>query len=366
MPAVTKYNILWSNIITCGKITMYVFIHSYFFCERVCVDKSILYLQANERIADNLKGRFNDEGIEFIHVGSAAEVFEILKEREFYLILTDGYIPDMRVHDFVNKCEKEYPDIILDVCMDLTDPQYVPMIVNKECVRKVFLPPWNIEDIVEGVKASIDEAFIHRDLVRRIAELKNDEQTFADTIDKLKTSLLKQQYSYNKIAPFFNHVLDAFLRRRDMGGTYNAFVRRSCDKMLRLQTTSYFKVGDLGKIIYDNMSEAVKKNEKITIGDVKSCLYGEVPRSAMADLTFSLWILALTEGFKCESATLTVDSRYVTSKKCEYKLSVAGVKKGELAVDIQLYVANILSNIVDEYQRYDTTDGWAYELRITL
>ena len=61
------------------------------------MDKSILYLQANERIANNLKGRFNDEGIEFIHAGSAEQVFELLQEREFYLVLTDGFIPDMRV-----------------------------------------------------------------------------------------------------------------------------------------------------------------------------------------------------------------------------------------------------------------------------
>ena len=330
------------------------------------MDKSILYLQANERIANNLKGRFNDENIEFIHAGTAAEVFELLKQREFCLILTDGFIPDMRTQDFVSKCAREYPDIILDVCMDLNDPKYVPMIVNEECVRKVFLPPWNIEDIVEGVKASIDEAFIHHDLVRRINELKNDEQTFAETIDKLKASLLKHQYSYNKIAPFFNRVLDAFLRRKDMGKTYNNFVKKSCDKMLRLHTIAYFKPGELRNIILENMTDAVKSNEGVTIGEVKSCLYGEVPRSAMADLTFSLWILSLVESFKCDKATLNVESRYVTSRKCEYKLAVSGTKKGELSVDIQLYVANILSNIVDEYQKYDTPDGWAYELRITL
>ncbi len=330
------------------------------------MDKSILYLQANERIANNLKGRFNDEGIEFIHVGSAAEVFEMLKQREFYLVLTDGFIPDMRVHDFVSKCSREYPDMILDVCMDLTDPKYVPMIVNEECVRKVFLPPWNIDDIVEGVKASIDEAFIHRDLVRRINELENDEKTFAETIDRLKTSLLKQQYSYNKIAPFFNRVLDAFLKRKGMDSNYCNFVKKSCDKMLRLQTTSYFKIAELKKTITDNMTEAVKRNEKVNVGEVKSCLYGDVPRSVMADLTFALWILSLTEGIKCEHAELSVDSRYVTSKKCEYRLIVKGTKKNDLPVDIQLYIANILGNIVDEYQKYDTTDGWTYELRITI
>lgn len=330
------------------------------------MDKSILYLQANERIANNLKGRFNDEGIEFIHAGSAAEAFELMAEREFYLTLSDGFIPDMRVHEFVKKCAHDYPDMILDVCMDLTDPKYVPMIVNEDCVRKVFLPPWNIEDIVEGVKASIDEAITHRDLVRRIGELKDDEASFAETIEKLKTSLLKQQYSYNKIAPFFNRVLDAFLRRKNMGSTYSNFVKRSCDKMLRLQTTSYIKVAELKNIIFDNMSEALKKNDGVNVVEVKSCLYGEVPRSAMADLTFALWILAVIEGVKCDKANLYVDSRYVTSKKCEYKLSVEGTKKADVSVDIQLYIANILSNIVDEYQKYDTDEGWTYELRITL
>ena len=273
------------------------------------MDKSILYLQANERIADNLKGRFNDEGIEFIHASSAAEAFEMLKEREFYLTLSNGFIPDMRVHEFVKKCSAEYPDMILDVCMDLTDPKYVPMIVNEDCVRKVFLPPWNIDDIVEGVKASIDEAFIHRDLVRRINELKNDEKTFEETIENLKISLHKQQYSYNKIAPFVNRVLDAFLRRRDMGETYNNFVKRALDKMLRLQTTGTFKAEELKNIITTNMADAIGDNENIKIGEVKNCLYGEVSRASMADLTFAFWIIALIESVKCREATLTVDMR---------------------------------------------------------
>ena len=330
------------------------------------MDKSILYLQANERIADNLKGRFNDEGIEFIHASSAEQAFELLQEREFYLMLTDGFIPDMKVYELVKKCAKEYPDMVLDVCTDLTDEKYIPMIVNEDCVRKVFLPPWNIEEIVDGVKASMDEARIHRDLVRRIEELRSDEKVFADTLETLKTALVKQQYSYNKIAPFFNRVLDAFLHRRDMGEVYNSFVKKSCDKMLRLQTTSYFKVSELKNIIRDNMEEALRKNENVNVGEVKSCLYGEIPRSAMADLTFSLWVLALIESVKCSRATLNVDSRYVTSRKCEYKLTVEGIKKTEVPIDIQLYIANILDNIVDEYQKYDTPEGWTYELRITL
>ncbi|MCR5687382.1 MAG: hypothetical protein K6G58_05115 [Lachnospiraceae bacterium] len=330
------------------------------------MDKSILYLQANERIASNLKGRFNDEGIEFIYAASAAQAFELLSEREFCLTLSDGYIPDMRVHDFVMKCSRDYPDMILNVCMDLTDPKYVPMIVNEPCVRKVFLPPWNIEDIVEGVKASIDEAFIHRDLIRRMTDLENDERSFAEMVERLKASLLRQQYSYNKMAPFFNRVLDAFLKRKNFGEAYAAFMRRSCDKMLRLQTTEYFKTADLKRIIYDNMTEAVGANSGVTVGEVKSCLYGEAGRHSMADLTFALWLLAVIEGNKCDSAVLTVDSRYVTSKKCEYKLTVTGTKKADIPIDIQLFVANILGHMIDEYHKYDTDGGWTYELHITL
>ena len=250
--------------------------------------------------------------------------------------------------------------------MDLTDPKYIPIIVNEDCVRKVFLPPWNIEDIVEGVKASIDEAFIHRDLVRRMDELKEDEDSFAQMIDSLKRSLLRQQYSYNRISPFFNRVLDAFLKRKNMDSTYSNFVKRSCDKMMRLQTSAKFNTNELKDILRNNMVDALRNNDKVSVGEVKSCLYGEVPRSAMADLTFALWILTVTEGFKCDNAELSVESRYVTSKKCEYKLSVIGTKTKELSVDLQLYIANILGNIVDEYQKYDINGGWAYELRITM
>ena len=151
-----------------------------------------------------------------------------------------------------------------------------------------------------------------------------------------------------------------------MDSFYSKFVKKSCDKMMRLQTTSYFKIAELKKIITDNMTEAVKRNEGVTIGEIKSCHYGEVPRSAMADLTFALWVLSVAEGIKCERATLNVDSRYVTSRKCEYRLSVCGKKKMELPVDVQLFIANILATIVDEYQKYDTPEGWTYELRITL
>ena len=237
---------------------------------------------------------------------------------------------------------------------------------TEECVRKVFLPPWNIEDIVEGVKASMDEAYIHMDLVRRINELSNDEKEFSDTLERLKVSLLRQQYSYNKIAPFFNRVLDAFLKRRDLDPYYVDFVKKSCDKMLRLQTISKFRVSDLKDIISENITGALKNNPGVTLGEVKSCLYGEVPRFAMADLTFSLWLLAVVESYKCEKAVLEVDSRYVTSRKCEYRLTVTGTKKTDAPVDIQVYIANILGHIIDEYQKYDTGDGWTYELRITL
>ena len=48
------------------------------------------------------------------------------------------------------------------------------------------------------------------------------------------------------------------------------------------------------------------------------------------------------------------------------QLTVSGTKKADLPVDIQVYIANILGNIVDEYQKYDSPGGWTYELRITL
>ena len=93
--------------------------------------------------------------------------------------------------------------------------------------------------------------------MRRINALRADEESFADTIEKLRASLLKQQYSYNKMAPFFNRVLDAFIKRKNMDKIYSDFVKRSCDKMLRLQTTEYFKVSELPRIISEHMEDGL-------------------------------------------------------------------------------------------------------------
>lgn len=330
------------------------------------MEVSVLYLQANERIAQTLKDRFNMEEIEFLSASSAKEAFEMYSQRDIYLTLTDGFIPDMRIHDFAQKLSREYPNMILDVCMDLADPQYIPQVVREECVRKVFLPPWNIDDIVEGVKASIDEAQIKSDFVKRIGELRAEEDAFSDTLKGLKNALLKQQYSYNKIAPFFNRVMESFIAHGDYEDSFKHFVKRSCERMLRLQTTSSFKAQDMARLIKTNLEESVAYYEQVTVGEVNSCLFGDVPKSKMADLIFVMRLLAKVEGVKCQKAVLSVDSRYITCNNCEYRLNVAGLRRGDVSIDIQLFTANVLGAVVDEYQKYDTDDGWVYELRFSL
>lgn len=330
------------------------------------MEVSVLYLQANERIANTLKDRFNMEQIEFLSASSAAEAFEMYNQREIYLTLTDSFIPDMRISDFVQKVSREYPNMLVDVCMDLTDPKHIPLVVKEDCVRKVFLPPWNIDDIVEGVKASIDEAQIKYDLVRRIGELREEEQNFANTLKGLKSSLIKQQYSYNKLAPFFNRVMEVFLQRGEYEDSFKHFVKRSCERMLRLQTTASFKAQDMGRIIKTNLVESVSYYDQVSIGNVDSCLIGDVPRCKMADLVFIMRLLAKVEGVKCSRAVLSVESRYVTSSKCEYTLKVKGTKRGDVSIDIQLFVANVLTAVVDEYQKYDVDDGWVFELRFSI
>ena len=82
-----------------------------------------------------------------------------------------------------------------------------------------------------------------------------------------------------------------------------------------------------------------------------------------------LYDIAIKKGSTVAKKTDPVNEMYeVNSIKdgiatCYHKVSE---KKEEIPVDIQVYVANILGNIIDEYQKYDTNDGWTYELRITL
>lgn len=325
------------------------------------MDISILYLQANEEVARTIKDKFERENVEFLVTQTAEQAFAIYKERDIFLTLVDSYIKDMRLKDFVSRCSREYPQMLLNICMDISDPDYIPTIVSEPSVRKVFLPPWNIEDIVDGLAASLDEAYIRHDLYVRKQEFEAEEEGFNNTLKKLKEALVRQQYSYNKLEPFFAKLLNNYLARNDVDKTTTEYLRMSCELMLRLQTTTALRVADIEELIRNSI---LKMSPGVRIDKVENCIMGGVARSCMADIIFLVTIIVKLETYRRSNVSVSIDSRYVSSTNCEYTVVVKGNKESEISEQAVSFVKGVLATMTAESSINDGDDELSVVMRI--
>ena len=333
------------------------------------MDISILYLQTNDEVARTLKDHLDLNNMEFLIVKSASEAFEMLSERQFLLLLVDSYIPDMKLMEFINKCTREYPDLILNVCMDTADPKHVPGISGIRRVTKIYLPPWEIEEIIDGVASSVDAACLENDLKRRQEELAADISQFESTLISLKDTLTKQRFSYYKLRDVLNPYLSAIVkisnaevlteedlhskgesatetkRARD---EYCEFVKNACEKLLRLMTTTKLEAGKLEEMFTVDALAGFKDNAAVALGEISSCLMGDIKRDVVAQLSFCLWLIAQYLKKRMTGGTITVSSRYLNSVTCEYTVAANGEFK-ECPDLYRHYIESVILTFAKEF-----------------
>lgn len=329
------------------------------------MDFSILYLQANEQVADTIKSRFDESEIEFLIASQVDEAFQIFNERVVALTLVDANIAGMKVYDFIKKCVEQYPEMLICVCMDLTDAEHVMKVINSGNVKRVFLPPWNIEEIVEGVYATVDEARIKNDFVNRKREFTSEEEVFETTLLKLKNSLLRQQYSYNKIEPFFNKTLDAFISESSSDDNAKRFIKKACNKILLINTAVALKSDTLVERIYKDCDEIAKEYASFKVEKIDSCIMGDVPKNKLGAVAFMIWLLSYLEASNGQDVSLSVDSSYLTSSKCEFSVMLNGTNLGKNNA-MRVYAESILCALTQEYDVSNGKTGVRYDLRLSL
>ncbi|HOO28036.1 MAG TPA: hypothetical protein PLU43_06190, partial [Lachnospiraceae bacterium] len=109
------------------------------------MEKNILYIQSNEDVAESFREKFAERGIELIVAASASEAFQVMREREITLLLIDINIPDMRLRNLVEVCTRDFPGVILNVCVDVLSPLLITKLVNRHRIHKIFVAPWNVD-----------------------------------------------------------------------------------------------------------------------------------------------------------------------------------------------------------------------------
>lgn len=330
------------------------------------MQETILYLQANEQIAKSIKNEFDPDSIEVLTAISAEEAFVVYNERQVTLTLVDTFVPDMKLKDFIDKCANEYPDMILNVCVDIDDSGFIGNLTRRRNVKKIHTVPWEIAEIVEGVNASIDAALITRDFYRRKAEIEQEEAEFEATLSRLKESLKRQQYSYNTLEPFLNGILKSFEEKSSKDSKLIGFMNICCEKMLKLQTTTTIKPEILGKTIEECITELAKEFGDLSLGEFDNCIFGDVPKNRLADIVFCVWLCVYLEAIRGKRGRIDIYSRYITSSKCEIKVVLRSWESEDSLGKYDTYVMRLLTEITDEYDFKVENGDKVYELRTDI
>lgn len=308
------------------------------------MEVNILFLQQNDDIATYYKESLKAEDVFVYVVKNATEAFEMLKEREYLLVIVDSRIPDMTQIDFVRRCSKEYPDMIFNLFMDISEPKFLPAIAGCKNVTRIYLPAWDAEDILEGMNSSIDAARLERDLKRRQQSLTEDMQQFDATLASLKEALMKQRFSYHKLRNVLNPYLETMIKisneicdEKSVSGEtsnigadsqiraqYYSFVRKSCEKMLRLMTTSKLEAALLADSIREDFNQNFLEFPQFELKSISNCIAKDTGKDVLAEICFCLWLIMEYQKKRLSSGTISIDSQYITPSVVEYTISAGG------------------------------------------
>lgn len=310
---------------------------------------TILYLQTNEENAKVVKEQFDAREVECLIASSASEAFTIYEKKKVLLTLAGADIPDMTITDYVDKVATEYPDMLLNICIDSDKLEQVGAIANKKCVKKIFLAPWDAKVIVDGVNATIEKAKIASDFLTRKRELLEEETQFESTLAHLKDSLVKQQYSYNKIKPFFDAVLAGQTSIANANPIEVLFVRGSCDKMMLLQTATTIKPSLMAELIASNLEEIHANHSRFEIGEIKSSLEGSAPKYKLADIVYLIWMITYVEVINKEDVKVSVDSNVITANSCKYVVTISNAIDSDDRI-LDTYAKRMLQAFSDDYE----------------
>jgi DNA-binding NtrC family response regulator len=114
----------------------------------------ILYLDDEPSNLNVFKATFRREYEVFI-TDSATEAFEILKNNDIKIIISDQRMPKMNGCEFLKKAAKDYPDVLRMLLTGYSDINVVIEAVNEGKVFKVLNKPWDSEKLITAFEQGI-------------------------------------------------------------------------------------------------------------------------------------------------------------------------------------------------------------------
>jgi response regulator RpfG family c-di-GMP phosphodiesterase len=140
---------------------------------------TILFVDDEESILHSLKRLLRKEGYRILTATNGNDGFEILKEQDVHLVVTDQRMPGMSGTEFLAKVKENYPEVIRIVLSGYTEVDSITESINKGHIYKFMLKPWNDQNLKLEIKQALEQydlmqvnKTLHEKVIEKNEELK--------------------------------------------------------------------------------------------------------------------------------------------------------------------------------------------------
>lgn len=327
------------------------------------MNKTVLYLQTSEEVATVLGERIEDPTVEFIHALSGEDALKIMSEKDIMVALIDVFIPDMKLMDFIKESSRRFPQTMLNVCIDITDPTLIVNLTNIKQIKKLYRDARDFQNLADGVMSTLDEVCIDRDFNKRHTEYLQNEEAFDSHLEELKEAMINQKNSYQKLGNILKPFLETMIAIADEQAGENdgneersqfiRLIRLSSEKLLRIMTTGgKFDTEHFSEMLREELLKTLPKSGRIKLENISNSVFGNQEKDKLSEVFFSLWLLTLYQGYRMRTAHLNIDSYYMGDSSYRFEMT----SKGELLDNCSDRITEYVDTVVRLY-----TEDFSYE-----
>jgi len=313
--------------------------------------KNIIYVQPDEDIANAIISGIAGSHYELFRCKTAGEALSLMVRQDTPLLMLDINIPDMRLHEVVSRCNRDFPATVLAVFIDYANAELLTKLVNRHSVYKVFVAPWDTELIIEHLKDAMDYAEIRAERLMREQILNKSSVDFEKTLSTLTDSLKYQQYSYYKLNTIINTIFMSL-----QGGSGNeplTDIRRDIYYYANDIMGYLMKAQTIGKMEVESFEEIMMKElelfKKVRIKVMESCLIGDVPRVKLANIRFMIMMVVSYFAKYPSPCEVMILSSYLSKTKVYMELRATFPEEVEAISSVkESPLIKLVENIVDQ------------------
>ncbi len=323
--------------------------------------KNIVYIQANEKIAQSFQDTFKERGIELIVAPSAEEALKIMKEQEIGLLLVDINIPDMRLSKLVEICSREFPTVIMNVCVDVLNSLLITKLVNRHAIHKIFVAPWDVKEMVEEIEESLDVSAISRDRILHEKSVLTRNEEFQDTLHSLTGALKKQQHSYGRIRTFSDLFFQYAMTLAGRNEAALSQMKLLFDTYLRMQTTDALDASNFSGTLASDIEKLSQNAPGFRSDAIECALPSPCSKAEIANIRFAIWVLAYHASLNSTQASVSISVKQQSDDTVAANVTISGREEKESPFSEQS-LSEILKTITDDVSESVSEEGKAWSM----